>query len=99
MLDRARSAFLPSLSAGASQQWRFQEDRTGRSTSNSGTLTIIDGATNATSTVAIPAGTISLGTNPVTNEIYTGGAAGVVGADADRGVAATADAGRAGTNR
>ena len=46
---------------------------------DSGMLTILDGATNATSTVAIPAGTISLGTNPVTNEIYVGGGgAGVV---------------------
>src|SRR5687767_6178959 len=39
-LDRARAGFFPSLTAGASQQWRFQEDRTGRSTSNNGTLTV-----------------------------------------------------------
>jgi outer membrane protein TolC len=39
-LQRARSGFFPTLTAGASQQWRFQEDRTGRSTSNNGTLTV-----------------------------------------------------------
>ena len=39
-LDRARAGFFPQLTAGGSQQWRFQEDRTGRSTSNSGTVTI-----------------------------------------------------------
>ncbi len=39
-LERARGAFLPTLTAGASQQFRFQEDRTGRSTSSAGTVTL-----------------------------------------------------------
>lgn len=39
-LDRARAGFFPSLVAGGSQQWRFQEDRSGRSTSNNTTLTV-----------------------------------------------------------
>ena len=41
--------------------------------SDSGTLTVIDGATNAKDTLTIPAGTISLGTNPVTNEVFCAG--------------------------
>jgi outer membrane protein TolC len=39
-LDRARAGFFPQLTAGASQQFRFQEDRNNRSTSNNGTVTI-----------------------------------------------------------
>jgi hypothetical protein len=40
---------------------------------SSGTLTIIDGATNATTTVGIPAGVDSLGVNPVTNKVFVSG--------------------------
>jgi outer membrane protein TolC len=39
-LDRARGAFLPSLTAGGSGQYRLQEDRTGRNTTTSGTITL-----------------------------------------------------------
>ena len=39
-LERARGAFLPTLSAGGSGTFRFQEDRSGRSTTTSGTVTL-----------------------------------------------------------
>ncbi|HVJ89688.1 MAG TPA: TolC family protein [Labilithrix sp.] len=39
-LERARGAFLPSLTAGATGQYRFQEDRSGRNTTTSGTVTL-----------------------------------------------------------
>jgi outer membrane protein TolC len=39
-LDRARGAFFPSLSAAGSGQYRLQEDRSGRSTTTSGTVTL-----------------------------------------------------------
>ena len=48
---------------------------------SSGTLTIIDGATNATSTVSIPSGVNSLGVNPITNEVFVFGDGGVTVVD------------------
>jgi outer membrane protein TolC len=39
-LDRARTAFFPSLTAGGSGVWRATEDRSGRSTTTSGTVTL-----------------------------------------------------------
>jgi outer membrane protein TolC len=39
-LDRARGAFFPSLTAAGTGQTRLQEDRSGRSTTTSGTLTL-----------------------------------------------------------
>lgn len=39
-LERARGAFLPSLTAGGTGQYRLQEDRSGRNTTSSGTLTL-----------------------------------------------------------
>lgn len=39
-LDRARGAFYPTLTASGSGVYRFQEDRSGRSTTTSGTLTL-----------------------------------------------------------
>lgn len=39
-LERARDAFFPTLSAGASQQFGLQEDRTGRSMTTAGTVTL-----------------------------------------------------------
>ncbi|MDF2694917.1 MAG: outer rane efflux protein [Labilithrix sp.] len=39
-LDRARGAFFPTLTASGSGQYRLQEDRSGRSTTTSGTLAI-----------------------------------------------------------
>lgn len=39
-LQRARSAFLPSLTAAGSGTWRATEDRSGRSTTTNGTLTL-----------------------------------------------------------
>jgi outer membrane protein TolC len=38
--DRARTAFLPSLAANGSGTWRATEDRSGRSTTTSGTVTL-----------------------------------------------------------
>lgn len=38
--DRARTAFLPSLSANGSGTWRATEDRSGRSTTTNGTVTL-----------------------------------------------------------
>ena len=42
---------------------------------DSGSMTILDGATNAMSEVGIPAGASSLGVNSITNEIYVFGSA------------------------
>ncbi|HVH41393.1 MAG TPA: TolC family protein, partial [Labilithrix sp.] len=39
-LDRARGAFFPTLSAAGAGQYRLQEDRSGRSTTSSGTVTL-----------------------------------------------------------
>jgi outer membrane protein TolC len=39
-LDRARGAFFPTLTATGSGQYRLQEDRSGRSTTSSGTVTL-----------------------------------------------------------
>jgi outer membrane protein TolC len=39
-LDRARGAFYPTLTAQGSGSYRFQEDRSGRNTTTSGTLTL-----------------------------------------------------------
>jgi outer membrane protein len=39
-VDRARTAFFPSLTAGGAGTWRATEDRTGRSTNTSGTVTL-----------------------------------------------------------
>jgi outer membrane protein TolC len=39
-LDRARAAFFPSLTAGGSGVWRATEDRSGRNTTTSGTVTL-----------------------------------------------------------
>jgi outer membrane protein TolC len=39
-LDRARGAFFPTLTASGSGQYRFQEDRSGRSTTTNGTITL-----------------------------------------------------------
>jgi outer membrane protein TolC len=39
-LERARDAFLPTLTASGSGTYRFQEDKTGRNTTTSGTLTV-----------------------------------------------------------
>lgn len=38
--DRARTAFLPSLTANGSGTWRATEDRSGRSTTTNGTITL-----------------------------------------------------------
>jgi outer membrane protein TolC len=38
--DRARTAFFPSLTAGGSAVWRPTEDRSGRNTTTSGTVTL-----------------------------------------------------------
>jgi hypothetical protein len=43
--------------------------------SDGGSLTVIDGATNATTSLSVPAGTLSIGMNPTTNEVITGGGA------------------------
>jgi YVTN family beta-propeller protein len=45
--------------------------------SASGTLTVIDGATNAMSGIAIPAGARAVALNPSTNRVYVAGDAGV----------------------
>lgn len=39
-LERARGAFLPTLSATGSGQYRLREDRSGRNTTSSGTITL-----------------------------------------------------------
>ncbi|MBN9164693.1 MAG: TolC family protein, partial [Myxococcales bacterium] len=39
-LERARGAFLPSLTAAGTGQYRLQEDRSGRNTTSSGTITL-----------------------------------------------------------
>ncbi|MDB4933826.1 MAG: outer rane efflux protein [Labilithrix sp.] len=39
-VDRARTAFFPSLTANGSGTWRATEDRTGRSTTTNGTVTL-----------------------------------------------------------
>lgn len=39
-VDRARTAFFPTLAAGAAGTWRGTEDKSGRSTTTSGTVTL-----------------------------------------------------------